>query len=104
MCIFSYKPIHSYFTHLANIHNFEKASKQESTNVEQSIYDPDSVMHYNKHAFSKNGKPTIQLIGDKNKELGQRQGMSVEDLVQLNRLYRCEGNEDYNTNTLFQCL
>lgn len=65
----------------------------------QSIYDADSVMHYNKNAFSKNGKPTIQLIGNKNKELGQRQGMSVEDIVQLNRLYHCEGS--YKNITVF---
>ncbi|XP_074653359.1 uncharacterized protein LOC141907576 [Tubulanus polymorphus] len=70
-----------------NQHNF---NKQRSSNTQNLTYDYDSIMHYGNHAFSKNGKPTIQAIGDPNKQLGQRTKLSPLDIAGLNKLYNCE--------------
>ena len=58
-------------------------------------------MHYQNKAFSKNGKPTIQLVGGStSNEIGQRRGMSNEDFVQLNRLYHCQGNRSFKLSII----
>ncbi|EDS37677.1 meprin A subunit beta [Culex quinquefasciatus] len=51
-------------------------------------YDYESVMHYGKTAFSKNGLPTI-IPFDKTVNIGQRVGMSYKDIKRLNSLYTC---------------
>ncbi|XP_074656924.1 zinc metalloproteinase nas-36-like [Tubulanus polymorphus] len=56
-------------------------------------YDFDSVMHYGKTAFSKNGKPT--LVTRKNpsdRQFGQREGASKLDIEGINKLYECEND------------
>ena len=57
----------------------------------QSKYDLNSIMHYGRYTFSKNGKPTIAALNKKDKHFGQRDGLSTEDIIQLNLLYRCKG-------------
>ena len=51
-------------------------------------YDPDSIMHYANNAFSKNGLPTLIYKADPKRRLGQRNGLSEIDILQLNKLYK----------------
>ncbi|XP_048582923.1 zonadhesin isoform X2 [Nematostella vectensis] len=71
-------------------HNFNKYDRGsiDSLNIN---YDYDSLMHYGKSSFSKNGKPTIQVIGDPSRRLGQRDSFSSADILELNALYDCSG-------------
>ncbi|XP_065061722.1 MAM and LDL-receptor class A domain-containing protein 1-like isoform X22 [Rhopilema esculentum] len=68
--------------------NFAKQTA-EAVQVFQTAYDFDSVMHYGKTAFSKNGKNTIQSITDPSRSFGQRAGFSTLDIQELNALYQC---------------
>ncbi|KAK7866830.1 hypothetical protein R5R35_005258 [Gryllus longicercus] len=52
-------------------------------------YDTESVMHYDKYAFSKNGQPTIISIRDPNQSLGNNRGLTDRDILKLNRMYGC---------------
>ncbi|XP_013400113.1 zinc metalloproteinase nas-14 [Lingula anatina] len=54
-------------------------------------YDVNSILHYEKDAFSKNGKPTI-TPKDPSVTLGNTR-MSTWDVVKINRLYRCSGDQ-----------
>ena len=76
------------FSHslLGEAHNFDKYSRQETNSLGF-----ESIMHYGKYSFSKNGEPTIAAICDENKQLGQRSHLSKEDALQLNLLYKCSG-------------
>lgn len=49
-------------------------------------YDYDSVMHYDKYAFSKNGKPTMEPK-KKNVEIGNKQALSSTDVREIQRAY-----------------
>ena len=49
-------------------------------------YDLESIMHYGPDYFSKNGKNTIDVIGE-GKLVGQRDDLSPTDIDQLNSLY-----------------
>ena len=76
---------------LGKDHNFNKYNLRQIDYLNE-VYDTSSLMHYGKTSFSSNGKPTIQVIGDPNKQLGQRNGFSNTDIAQLNALYDCSGN------------
>ncbi|XP_063052790.1 hatching enzyme 1.2-like [Engraulis encrasicolus] len=52
-------------------------------------YDYNSVMQYHKYAFSKNGQPTMQPYPDPNVPFGTAKEMSKNDILRLNRLYKC---------------
>ncbi|XP_073252471.1 high choriolytic enzyme 1-like [Porites lutea] len=52
-----------------------------------SPYDYGSVMHYRANAFSKNGRPTIQVL-QPGQTIGQRNGLSPIDASQANKLYQ----------------
>ncbi|XP_076466635.1 uncharacterized protein LOC143297930 isoform X2 [Babylonia areolata] len=71
--------------------DFDKISEHVSTS-RGFPYDYGSVMHYSKFAFTRNGKPTIKVIGV-GRELGlvlrQRHGLSTIDMAQLRDMYRC---------------
>ncbi|XP_048582035.1 zinc metalloproteinase nas-14 [Nematostella vectensis] len=70
-------------------HNFNKYNKFDIDELSLP-YDIESVMHYGNTYFSKNGKPTLQRIGNPSYPLGQRNGFSANDIEQLNRLYSCD--------------
>ena len=54
-------------------------------------YDYQSVMHYDRRAFTKNGKPTIVAIGNENMEFGTPDDrFSARDAVKINALYDCK--------------
>ncbi|XP_068566840.1 high choriolytic enzyme 1-like [Cebidichthys violaceus] len=52
-------------------------------------YDYNSVMHYGRDAFSRNGMPTIVPIPNGNVAIGRATQMSATDILRVNRLYRC---------------
>ncbi|KAM4602972.1 low choriolytic enzyme-like [Polymixia lowei] len=52
-------------------------------------YDYNSVMQYERYAFSKNNRPTMVPIPDTSAPLGQATQMSQNDIDRLNRLYQC---------------
>nr|XP_057939822.1 high choriolytic enzyme 1-like isoform X3 [Doryrhamphus excisus] len=62
--------------------------KQDTNNL-NTPYDYSSVMHYEKTAFSTNGRDTITPIPNSNVHIGQRQGMSRWDIMRINLLYGC---------------
>lgn len=53
-------------------------------------YDFDSLMHYENHAFSKNGDNTLQSISDPNRSLGNMDDFSAIDIKQLLKDYPCK--------------
>uniref|UniRef100_A0A3B5Q4T5 Metalloendopeptidase n=1 Tax=Xiphophorus maculatus TaxID=8083 RepID=A0A3B5Q4T5_XIPMA len=52
-------------------------------------YDYNSVMQYERYAFSKNNLPTMEPIPDSNVSFGKATQMSQNDIDRLNRLYNC---------------
>ncbi|XP_067446894.1 hatching enzyme 1.2-like [Thunnus thynnus] len=52
-------------------------------------YDYNSVMQYHRYAFSANSKPTMEPIPNANVEFGTGTQMSKNDILRLNRLYKC---------------
>ncbi|XP_031558696.1 uncharacterized protein LOC116295106 [Actinia tenebrosa] len=55
------------------------------------LYDYESIMHYDRTAFTKNGKPTIVAIGNENKKFGtQNHRLSEADIIEINALYDCK--------------
>ena len=53
-------------------------------------YDYQSVMYYDRMAFTKNGKPTIVAIGNENMEFGAPNNLlSTRDAVEISALYNC---------------
>lgn len=67
-------------------YNFYK----QNTNNLDTPYDYSSIMHYGRTAFSiQYRKDSITPIPDPTVQIGQRQGMSVMDILRINRLYGC---------------
>ncbi|XP_048117169.1 meprin A subunit beta-like [Alosa alosa] len=70
-------------------HNFKKYFRN-TTSTQGTTYDYWSVMHYGQYAFSNGLEPTIiTRDADFQDVIGQRQDMSSLDVLELNRLYRC---------------
>ncbi|XP_034088645.1 low choriolytic enzyme-like isoform X1 [Gymnodraco acuticeps] len=66
-------------------HNFKK----KETNNLGTPYDFDSVMHYGKHGFSKNGKPTILAKSNPSRDFKTALTMTKNDIARVNKLYEC---------------
>lgn len=72
-----------------NIIDAEKKNfEQKDTNNLNVPYDYSSVMHYAPKDFSKNGKDTITPLTP-SVNIGQREGMSENDILKINKLYGC---------------
>ena len=71
-------------------HNFKKYDHRMVDNQGKQ-YDLQSIMHYGNTFFSKNGKPTIQSITQKDLTLGQSVGFTQLDIDEINKLYDCSG-------------
>lgn len=50
-------------------------------------YDYGSIMHYKVDAFSKNGQPTIRVVGHPGTVIGQRDGLSAGDIATIAAIY-----------------
>ncbi|KAJ7365950.1 hypothetical protein OS493_002688 [Desmophyllum pertusum] len=68
--------------------NFNKYSEKYIDPLD-APYDTGSLMHYGKYTFNKNGRATIEVIGNPQQPIGQRNGFSKTDIEQLNALYDC---------------
>ncbi|XP_029909547.1 high choriolytic enzyme 1-like [Myripristis murdjan] len=68
---------------------FEYAFNKVNTLNQGTPYDYNSVMHYDRYAFSKNNQPTMVAVPNPNTEFGKATQMSQNDITRLNRLYKC---------------
>jgi meprin B len=75
---------------LGKEHNFNKYSHGQIDTL-KAPYDFQSLMHYGKHSFSKNGEPTLLSISNPSQTLGQRNGFTKTDALEINALYDCSG-------------
>ncbi|XP_041637600.1 high choriolytic enzyme 1-like [Cheilinus undulatus] len=73
--------------------NIEQGAKsqfqKERTNNLGTRYDYNSIMHYSRYAFSRNGRPTITAKGDPGRVIGAADEMSDLDFQRVNELYGC---------------
>ncbi|XP_076592889.1 meprin A subunit beta-like [Chaetodon auriga] len=70
-------------------HNFLKHSSDSTTTL-GTMYDYTSVMHYGKDAFSNgNGSTIITNRPEYQDTIGQRRDMSPNDVLKLQKLYKC---------------
>lgn len=79
------------FDNIRNRHrfNFDKYRNSDAS-LFGTDYDLDSVMHYGKKYFSKNGLNTIETLNPEDiNRIGQRSGMSHGDVERLNNMYKC---------------
>ncbi|XP_070574132.1 zinc metalloproteinase nas-13-like isoform X2 [Ptychodera flava] len=67
-------------------------------------YDYDSVMHYDRKAFTKNGLPTIVAIDDYNRELGTARTFTLWDFIEVNGLYDCGYDVDVWYENQKECI
>ena len=88
---FNFFSVFMYLSFLGKEHNFKKQSEKDLDPL-NAPYDTGSIMHYGRYTFNKNGRPTIEVIGNPYKVIGQRFGFSITDIEQLNALYDCSND------------
>nr|VFU02997.1 mRNA [Oulactis sp. MM-2018] len=71
-------------------YNFKKYSHGQADTLGEP-YDYDSIMHYVRKAFSRNGRDTV-VPTKSGVTIGQRRGLSRIDIRQINKLYNCGGS------------
>ena len=79
-----------------SFHNFEKKNGSEINSLGEK-YDYNSIMHYSTRSFSKNNDKKTLIPVSKFKSIGQREQLSISDIRQANKLYKCQRDEN-------QCL
>jgi len=88
----NYVKILSYNIYQGMDFNFEK-EKQADIDSRNTPYDYRSMMHYSWNAFGKNQAMTIKTLDPTQQyEIGQDEGFSHLDILQLNRMYNCPTN------------
>lgn len=75
---------------MENQFNKYKHSKVDSMDFD---YDYNSLMHYSKRTFSRNGKPTVRALNNPYMSLGRSVGFSYLDIKKLNALYDCKNKD-----------
>ncbi|KAM7407562.1 hypothetical protein PAMA_003334 [Pampus argenteus] len=73
------------------LRNFEKF---KTDNLDLP-YDYRSIMHFGMYAYSQDGEPTIVPRNSNVIKLGQASTLSHIDKLKINRLYKCDDNDDY---------
>lgn len=69
--------------------NFDKVDRRKFSDFGTG-YDIYSVMHYDTTAFSRNGRETIVPRNRRYRNVvGQRVGISVNDVKRINNMYKC---------------
>jgi len=76
-------------------HNFKKLQPHQEDTL-GAPYDTCSIMHYGTDYFTKNGRPTIEVIQRGSCRIGMSENFSDIDLKKINTLYKCKG---YPTTT-----
>jgi hypothetical protein len=70
-------------------HNFTKYD-QFTVGSFSTNYDFDSIMHYGRTSFSRNGRDTITTLSSSNQNrIGQRLRLSQGDIQRLRTMYSC---------------
>ncbi|XP_056465984.1 high choriolytic enzyme 1-like [Gadus chalcogrammus] len=69
----------------SSAYNFNR----KNTNNLNTPYDYTSIMHYGRRAFSINGRDSITPIPNSRVRIGQRRGMTRNDILRIKRFYRC---------------
>lgn len=65
-------------------------------------YDYQSIMHYDRRAFTKNGLPTIVNIYDESMVFGTGdKKLSQKDIIEINALYDCHSSIEINIVLIF---
>lgn len=78
---------------------FKKVQNQKE--VQGTPYDYDSLLHYPRNSFSKNGKNTVVTIDPtKQNSIGHQPGPSKGDYLRINRMYNCPGFEKWSPDQL----
>lgn len=70
-------------------HNF---LRYDSSHISMfsTTYDFDSIMHYGRNAFSRNGRDTISTINPSfASRIGQRNQLSPGDIARIRNMYNC---------------
>jgi len=83
----NYVRVLKYNIQQANLYNFDKSEKGYSDTFGVP-YDYDSIMHYSRTTWTKNGRNTMEAKNDPNRRLGGSTA-SKYDIMKLNLMYHC---------------
>ena len=79
--------------------NFDKYTNDE-VDTQMTSYDYGSVMHYDRYAFALNRtQPTITPTMNASAFIGQRAGLSLTDIIEIQRFYDCIPMSTTSTST-----